>query len=426
MQHHVESLLREAELEAERIVSVARIAVALGLLMFFVATVSPPDSIPEGLAVRMWVFAVAIMVLYLALGVLTWVTVRRRWFRRWMVLPTAVLDVVFVVAALRSSMLNADIGGAALFAFPAVWLVPMILGFGILRGDPAAMAAMAVSLLGGLAWLASMPASGTGDDSQRAAELFLSGGPNTMRLAMITLAGGVLTLAAWRARGLLQGALETTLRNANLTRYLPAALAPQLATGQLETLRQGRREELAVLFIDIRGFTAMSEAISESALSEFITDFRHHVAQVVTRHGGMIDKFIGDAAMVVFSDHAYPARAAANALKCAIDLQEAIHDWSDWRQGEGKPPVNVGVGVHFGSVFAGVVGDETRLEYSVFGDTVNVAARLEQLTKELGHPVLASRATVVAAGASGWQEVARRPVRGREGEIEIMAPVPSG
>ena len=218
--------------------------------------------------------------------------------------------------------------------------------------------------------------------------------------------------------------IDATLRSANLTRYLPAELAPQLAAGHLDDLRKGQREEIAVLFVDIRGFTRLSETMSPPQVSDFITEFRRRVARVVQAHGGVIDKFMGDAAMVMFPDPEQPSLAAARGLASAIALRDEIAEWSQARIAAGDTQVAVGIGVHFGVVFSGVVGDETRLEYTVFGDTVNVAARLQEMTKDLSAPVLATGEAVLAADAAQeWTPVTETPLRGRQTAMRIMAPL---
>ena len=134
----------------------------------------------------------------------------------------------------------------------------------------------------------------------------------------------------------------------------------------------------------------------------------------------MIDKFIGDAAMILFEDE----NAASRALNCVDDLLAELKDWSAERQAEGRDPVRVGIGLHLGEVFSGVVGDAQRLEYSVFGDTVNTAARLEELTKAVGADVIASAAVLQAVGSGpardGWSALPAEHLRGRSSGLEIF------
>ena len=210
----------------------------------------------------------------------------------------------------------------------------------------------------------------------------------------------------------------------NLTRYLPAQLAPRLAQGGLEELRRGKRQQMGVLFIDMRGFTSWSQHRSPQAISEFMTEFRRRILGVANSTGGVIDKFIGDAAMIVFESEADSQAAARSCVTCAEQLDSEMAGWSHERVAAGEPEVRVGVGLHWGEVFSGVVGDQDRLEYSVFGDTVNTAARLEEMTKTLGVDIVASRDILEQAGfgpePSGWTTLAGASVRGRTGTVEIL------
>ena len=132
-----------------------------------------------------------------------------------------------------------------------------------------------------------------------------------------------------------------------------------------------------MLFADIRGFTSWAEGRDPAEVGGFVTEYRIRVQKAARETGGMVDKFIGDGAMLLFDGEGAPHRA----LDCARRLSDEMHDWSDARQREERSAVHVGIGLHWGEVFSGVVGDEDRLEYTALGDTVNIAARLEQMTK---------------------------------------------
>ncbi|MEX0286656.1 MAG: adenylate/guanylate cyclase domain-containing protein [Paracoccaceae bacterium] len=416
-------LFRTAELEAERIVSVARMIAAAGLFLFLIVAIPPPEESRHTVLVRQGYFALFTMLGYFLIGFTSWVLLRFQRFHRWMAWPFAMADALFVIVAVWSSMENVGLMGDTVFLYPSVWLIPLVLSFGVLRGDPRVLAGTVLALLVGLAILVSIDAWATKGTGGSRVWLFLAPPPNIMRLILIALGGGVMVYAARQTRLLLHSSIETSVRNANLTRYLPAKLAPQLAAGHLDQLRRGQREDVAVLFADIRGFTQLSEQMTPQQVSDFVTAFRARVSTVVTAHDGVIDKFMGDAVMVLFIEPDAPGRAAANGLACATDLNTAFQEWSRARVAAGEGKVNVGIGLHFGTVFSGVVGDETRLEYSVFGDTVNVAARLQEMSKELPSSILASREVVSAAQAKGWSQIAETPLRGRAGDMAIMAPV---
>jgi adenylate cyclase len=216
--------------------------------------------------------------------------------------------------------------------------------------------------------------------------------------------------------------LREAARRAALSRFLPAELAPLLERGggidRGEGLRLGERRHAAIAFVDMRGSTAIAERANPETVAILVTGFRRCVAQAARETGGVIDKFMGDGALVVFGVPEARADAAAQALAFADRLEAEV---AAWNAGAAQDPVRIGIGVHCGEVFVGVVGDDDRLEFTVLGDAVNVAARLEQATKTFGVTTLVSQAALEAAQASGagWREVSRSALRGRQEAFPI-------
>lgn len=413
-------LLRQAEVEAEQVVSLLRIGVSIGLLIMFFLAVGGSEVQPELYMRRQWFFAVTTMISYLLVGVFALWMSRTGRIRGWMVWPLVTVDCLFMLTNTWVSLENSELPGDLTFILPPTWLVPVILGFTVLRFNPLLQAYCVAVIAAGLAILAVwQPQEVTPFIVERAQNL-LSGPPNSVRITMITLGGLVLVVAAWRTRSLVYRSITEAQEKVNLTRYLPSQLAARLAGGGLDELRQGQRQNMAVLFIDIRGFTRWSQGRDPERVGLYITNFRSRVQVCTDASAGIIDKFIGDAAMVLFEGE----DAAKHAVKCATDLAVSIADWSDERTGEGRDAVRVGIGLHWGEVFSGVVGDPSRLEYTVFGDTVNIAARLEQLTKQEKQTIIVSadvlQAASVAPAPDGWTALPAAELRGRNGGIEIF------
>ncbi|WP_457108231.1 CHASE3 domain-containing protein [Methylobacterium sp. P5_C11] len=213
---------------------------------------------------------------------------------------------------------------------------------------------------------------------------------------------------------------EATRRN-RLSRFLPQELVLRLADDD-GSLKAGRRQQAAIVFIDMRGSTTLAESLDPHRLSEFLSAFRRRVTRLARLRGGVVDKFIGDGALVVFGLPEPRPDDAARALAFARDLVAVIARWTD--RGASTEPVRIGVGVHYGAVFCGIIGEAARYEFTVLGDAVNVAARLEQATKVHGVPILASEAALRAAGAAAaaWREVSREPLRGRRERMAYLTP----
>lgn len=413
-------LWRQAEVEAERVVSVLRIGVSLGLLLIFFLTVWDNVETVESYLRRQWLFALATMFSYLLLGLFTLWRARRGMFRGWMIWTGVTLDCAFLLVNAWVGLENTSLPGGVTFLLPPIWLVPGVLAFAVLRFNPYLQAYTVLLIVTGLSLMVFWQPEQVPVQAAERALFLLSLPPNIIRISMIALAGIVLVVAAYRMRGLLHRSITEAQARTNLTRYLPAQLAGRLAGGGLEELRQGQRQQMAVLFIDIRRFTSWSEGRDPQEVSAYITEFRRRVQRAAACSNGLIDKYIGDAAMILFEGE----DGAQRALDCAGALDEELQRWTALRLEAGEGPVEAGIGLHWGEVFSGVVGNAERLEYSVFGDTVNIAARLEQLTRQEDARIIASAALFDAAGAKpardGWIALPPVHLRGRSSGLDIF------
>lgn len=239
------------------------------------------------------------------------------------------------------------------------------------------------------------------------------------------------TVAVFLACALLADRLRHSLdrerlQNLNLSRYLPSELVDRLAREGLRAAR-GRRMKAAILFIDMRDFTASVQTMEPDALFGFLQEYRTVVSRIVEGEGGLIDKFIGDGVLALFGALRPSPNDAAAAIRCGLRLLAAIDGWNVERAMHGESPVRVGVGIHHGEVVMGAIGDEQRLEYSVVGHAVNVCSRIERLTKKYHSPLLISEETLVEAARSGmsfegWHHFIDEEVRGISGELRLAAP----
>ena len=155
----------------------------------------------------------------------------------------------------------------------------------------------------------------------------------------------------------------------------------------------GEEVEATVLFSDIRNFTSMSEKMSAREVVDFLNDFFSHIVDPILKNNGVVNKYIGDCVMALFgvpnkiSDH------ADMAVLSALGMREALANYNLERRDAGMPPINIGIGIHTGTLISGNIGSCERLEYTVIGDTVNVASRIESQTKELACTILISDTT---------------------------------
>src|SRR4029450_1727148 len=166
-------------------------------------------------------------------------------------------------------------------------------------------------------------------------------------------------------------------------------VAPHRAEGPLAPSRR----MVTVLFSDIRGFTALSEKLPPEDVAEMLRDYLSAMTEIVFDHGGTVDKYIGDCVMALYNVPFEDPDHALKAVRTALDLQERTLQVSDRWEARLGAPLRNGVGINTGEAVVGTMGSRQRLEYTAIGDTVNLASRLEALTKDYGVPILISEYT---------------------------------
>lgn len=415
------ALLRAAELDAERLTARLRTLVGVlllvGLALTFVALSGTEGSVRAAVQADRIVAAFLVLGAYSGIGAGSLFLLERGRFRPWMAWALTVADTAILCLALYSITQTSDLTVAYAAAFPPILLVPLLIGFTALRYDPRLVIFATVTVAVGLTalWVA-LP----GSRIEGAAEInFLFGGPpNLMRLLMVVLLGLILAAAVGRARALLLRAMEEARRRATVARFLPPEVERHIEAGA-DT--GGQVVEAAVLFADLRGFTALSESLDPRDLGAVLDRWRSAIQHAVGPQGGVIDKFIGDGALVVFgAPDRHPAPAEA-AVRAARTLVADVAEWDAPLSGGG--PTACAVSVHFGPVWSGVVGSDTRREFTVLGDTVNVAARIEEIAKAVDAPILMSAAVrdrLPSDLAGDTEAMDRRPLRGRSGTVDLF------
>ncbi len=168
---------------------------------------------------------------------------------------------------------------------------------------------------------------------------------------------------------------ETIVRS-NFERFFPPALAARIAETPDAVRLGGEKRLVTVLFTDIRGFTALSEGMRPDDMAALLTDYRTEMVDIVFRHGGTLDKFIGDAVMAQWGAPIGSPDDPDRAVRAAIEMIAALDRLNERFRADGRPELQVGIGLNYGEAFAGYIGSESRLEFTVIGDTVNTASRL--------------------------------------------------
>jgi adenylate cyclase len=185
--------------------------------------------------------------------------------------------------------------------------------------------------------------------------------------------------------------LQKTLES--FERFVPEKFLTVIASDGIENIQVGvaATRVITILFADIRGYTSMSEQMTPLETFALLNDYLACMGQVINDAGGFIDKYIGDAIMALFEDE-----ATGSALRAALAMQQALEVFNAERRSRCQPMVNIGIGIHRGEVVMGTVGFTSRIESTVIGDPVNVAARVEGLTRKYNRTVLVTESVITA------------------------------
>jgi adenylate cyclase len=206
--------------------------------------------------------------------------------------------------------------------------------------------------------------------------------------------------------------------------YVPPELVDRMARDPEKYNMEPRAAELTILFSDVRGFTSISEALKPEELREYINEYLTDMSAIIrSRHRGTLDKYIGDAIMAFWGAPVDDAQHARNGVLAALDMQKERRILNEKFAARGWPTLNIGVGVNSGNVRVGDMGSQVRRAYTVMGDPVNVASRLEGRTKGYGVGILVGEATRSQIKDVVFREVDRIKVKGKDEAVTIYEPL---
>lgn len=188
------------------------------------------------------------------------------------------------------------------------------------------------------------------------------------------------TIFGYSYRFLLEGKNKEKIKQA-MGKYLSQDIMKNVVQNIDDIKLGGKRANVTVLFADIRGFTSMSEKMTAEEVSVILNEYFTEIEPIITKYNGVINKFIGDAVMAIFGEPIQDINHPQNAVKCAYEMLKTVERLQDKWLFEGKPKIEIGIGINTGEAFVGNIGSEKRLEYTVIGDTVNLASRIESYNK---------------------------------------------
>jgi adenylate cyclase len=241
------------------------------------------------------------------------------------------------------------------------------------------------------------------------------------------LLGWIIAFTAVVSAARASGAVQRNFAQGALGKYLPREMAQEILENPQLLSLHGEKKELFVLFSDLEGFTKMSHAIEPEMVAKLLNRYLDMLSDVVLDHGGVIDKFVGDAVVAFWGAPIARPDDGERAARAGYALWQAGEAFREEvaAMDAGLPKIGkTRVGLHFGEAVVGNFGGENRIQYTALGDSMNTAARLEAANKALASSVMASREFADRAGLDWWRPMGRVVLRGRARAVELMEPVP--
>ena len=344
-------------------------------------------------------------ILWFCISLVVYIALRTDWYRTWLHIFLPVMDGLIVFSLFVNVFINAETIGSSLPAASnstiacAVLAVTGALRFN--RSAPWITTSLAILTAATIAYLMKSPLLET---------LFILG---------LLLGIGLLGM---RMSSVVRSSVESEVARLVLDKFLPEEIVNNAHTSPLTTIAEPRRLNATVIVTDIRGFTAFSESLAPEDVLKHLNIIQGALADVVYKNGGRVDKFMGDGMLAVFGDSGQDYNHAYLGIKTSLALLDAIQRLNS----KHNIDIRLGVGVHSGPIVVGCLGSGKRLEFTIIGDTVNTASRLESLTKEKNVDILISDETRLVASNSevfdnsSVESLGQVNIRGKQLTLEIF------
>jgi adenylate cyclase len=408
-------LIVEQQVKSEILIGWVGFALVLFFLVLY--TVSPKTSAGTRFVPVPWVLGA-----FLAVSGLRLVFAYRRWLNPPLLVVGVCLDIALLLGLIWSFHLQYQQPAPFYLKVPTLLYVFIFIALRALRFEP--MYVIAAGLSAAVGWLAMLVYAAMSGEMvvTRDYVRYLTSnsvliGAEIDKVIAILMVTGVLALALARSRRILYRAVLDSVLAKDLSRFVAPEVAVRISTSE-RGLQPGEGEvrEATVLFTDIEAFSTFAEKVSPERLVALLNEYFEAISAVVERHGGVITQFQGDAMLITFNTVRDDPDHAAKAVRTAAGIQQLTRE----RLFGDAVRMRTRCGINTGRIVAGAVGSAERLLYTVHGDEVNIAARLEQLNKKYGTYLLAAESTVRAAGAEfAFRPVDEITVRGRASATRV-------
>ena len=366
---------------------------------------------------------------YLVFTVIRLLLAYRNALARWFLTLSVIVDMTLLMGLIWSFHVQYEQPAAFVLKIPTLLYVFIFIALRALRFD--AFFVLLAGVTASVGWLFVVGLSvieGTSEIT-RDFVLYMTStrilpGAEFDKIASILVVTAILALAIVRARRLLVRSVTESAAAEDLSRFFSPEVADQITRSEHRIEPgQGELVDAAVLFCDIRGFTRLSLELTPDALMALLAEYETRVGNTIQNHGGSIDKYLGDGIMATFGAASRSETWAADALNAVDELVAMTEAWREERRAAGERPLEIGFAVATGPVVFGAVGDPKRLEYTVIGNAVNLAAKLEKHNKVAGAAALTTEWAYEEAHSQGYEPPRRRPVLEKAEVVGVEQPI---
>jgi adenylate cyclase len=401
------------------------------VIVVLVTTVYESTTMPGGVVQEDYSFEVEVLAIYGAFCLVRLALAYARLLRPWMLYLSVVADIFLLMGLIYSFHYKYAQPAVFYLKVPTLLYVFLFIALRALRFEARFVLFTGLTAIAG--WICLIlyavggrggPANPTDDFVEYMTSNALLVHAEVDKIIAILLTTLVLALAISRARNLLVQAVSEHAAAHDLSRFFDPGVAARIRGAEM-SIRAGEGEvrDVSILTVDLRGFTRLATELQPDEVMKVLQDYQHRVCPLIVAAGGSIDKFLGDGILASFGAVKPSVTAAADALRAAEAVMAAAAAWAAERRAAGLPALDIGLAASSGRVVFGAVGDGERLEFTVIGDAVNFAAKLEKHNKVEGTSALTDGATYALAERQGYRPAApheRRPGRQVAGVTESV------
>lgn len=381
------------------------------VIVILVTTVYESTTMPAGVVQEDYSFEFEVLAIYGAFCVVRLGLAYARLLRPWMLYLSVIADIFLLMGLIYSFHYKYAQPAVFYLKVPTLLYVFLFIALRALRFEARFVLFTGFVAIAGWIYLIAYALSGQGGPHNSTDDFVEYMTSNAFllhaeidKIIAILLTTVVLALAISRARHLLVRAVSEGAAARDLSRFFDPGVAARIR-GAAMSIKAGEGElrDVAILTVDLRGFTRLSTELEPDQVMKVLQDYQGRVCPLIAGFGGSIDKFLGDGILASFGAVAASPTAAADALRAADAVNAAAVAWATERRAAGLPALEIGLAVSSGRVVFGAVGDGERLEFTVIGDAVNFAAKLEKHNKEEHTRAITDAATYELAERQGYR-----------------------